>query len=92
MAGACKFLLIRDPGHRAAEVRALAVQGQKPAILQACQVEVTLAKRSNTARFELLNRAGDLNPGPIPQRYPASAWSQEGRGNPACLEYSQASE
>ncbi len=73
MAGAYKFLLIRDPGHRATEMRAFAVQGQKPAIFQARQVEVTVTKRGNTARFELLNWPGDLNPGTFLQRHLAPA-------------------
>jgi hypothetical protein len=73
-------------------MRALAVQGQEPTVLQAHQVEVTLAKRSYGTRFEALNRAGNLNSRFVLQRLLAPAWPQERCGYPACFEHGQATE
>lgn len=52
-------VFIRNPGHGATKMRALAVQRKKPAIPEARQVELTLAKCRNAAWRKPLDGASN---------------------------------
>ena len=61
VAGAGKPLFIWNPWHCATEMGAFSMQGQKPTIAQACQIELALAKRRNTAGRKSLDRTSNVN-------------------------------
>jgi hypothetical protein len=92
MARAGESLLIRYPRYGATEMRTLAVQGKEATVVQAHQVEMTVAKCGNAARVEALNRTGNLDSRPVLQRYPAPSWPEESCADPACFEYGQATQ
>lgn len=52
-------VLIRYPGHSAAEVCAFPVQRQKTATFKTRQVELAIAKRRNATRLKSIDRTGN---------------------------------